>query len=282
MKTSATDVVRELSSLCLMGNVTAELNNPEDAALCGCWLLLLFSERPRQTKGPVGSASPRASHHRGVCSGTIMLRALQTTPKQWYRIQTKHFQKKNNILKLLIIQLYPLWSLWLSISLLKATAALIFSYSNFLKSWWSFHQSSLSSNDWVHFTFYCVLLVGTLFSPGCQATIWVQNECVLLTADPGTPNHRLSLRFSSRSHRASFVLCIREAVGHHPKGFPNVLSTHQSEGLEADYNHVFANRNATNQWPLCNSHKNQKASPQSLTIRLAFGKKRIDDERTLW
>ena len=51
MKTSATEVVRELGSLCLMGKVTAQLNNPEDPALYGCWLLLLFPERSKQTKG---------------------------------------------------------------------------------------------------------------------------------------------------------------------------------------------------------------------------------------
>lgn len=52
---------------------------------------------------------------------------------------------------------------------------------------------------------------------------------------PQHPNSRIFLRFSSHRHRASFVLCIREAVRHHPKGFPNVLCTHQSEGLEVDY-----------------------------------------------
>ena len=41
---------------------------------------------------------------------------------------------KNNILKLLIIQPYPLWSLKLSVTLLKANAASIFSYSSSSKA----------------------------------------------------------------------------------------------------------------------------------------------------
>jgi hypothetical protein len=70
---------------------------------------------------------------------------------------------KNNTLKLLIIQLFFLQSLWFSVTVSKANAALLFLLLKFLKSWCSFHQKSLSSNDWVYFTLYRVLLVGAVF-----------------------------------------------------------------------------------------------------------------------
>lgn len=82
---------------------------------------------------------------------------------------------------------------------------------------------------------------------------------------PQHPQSRIALRFSSHNHRASFVLCIREAVRHHPKGFPNVLSTHQSEGLEADYNLCLCKqKRCTLVTPLQWSHESKGLSPLSL------------------
>lgn len=135
MKTSATEVVRELGSLCLMGKVTAQLNNPEDAALYRCWLLLLFPERPKQTTGSsrvclLQSSTPQGNVFQDDCA-TGFVDCSQTMIQNPDKTLSK---KKNNILKLLIIQLYPLRSFWLSILLLKATAALIFSFSTSSKA----------------------------------------------------------------------------------------------------------------------------------------------------
>lgn len=146
------------------------------------------------------------------------------------------------------------------------------------QSWRSFHQK-IPLLKWLG-TFY------SLLSPFGQCRVISRLPGNHLGTEwrhafnhwPQHPNRRVSLRFSSHHHRASFVFCIRRAVGLHPKGFPNVLSTHQSEGLEVDYSPCLCKQKCRT-WliPLQGPYE-WKTFFSPLTTKLAFGKKRVDDK----
>lgn len=96
---SSTEVMREHDSLCLMGKVTAQIDNSEEVPPCAdAASLLLFSERTRQnkTKEQTGSAFSRVPHHRGVCFRTIMLRA------SWRLLPNNDTGSRQNALKRII------------------------------------------------------------------------------------------------------------------------------------------------------------------------------------
>lgn len=131
-----------------------------NATLCRCWppLSVLWKNQVKENKGTNTVCLLQSSIPWGVFQIRNELRVdLRQTIQH-----PDTMLSKNNSQVAHHSALSPKAHLAFNITL-KSQCSFDFLLFKFLKSWWSFHQISLSSNDWVHFNLYCILLVRAVF-----------------------------------------------------------------------------------------------------------------------